>query len=116
VTNRSVDKAAIALPASIAGIALIVLVVLLAGTKAKATNPALGRYLSSECVTCHQISGAQTEGIPPIVGWPRTAFIAVMKSYRAKERDSTVMQTIASRLSDDEIMALAIYFETIEKK
>ncbi len=39
-----------------------------------------------------------------------------MKSYRAKERDSTVMQTIASRLSDDEIMALAIYFETIEKK
>jgi cytochrome c553 len=91
-------------------------VALMTGTSAEATSPALGRYLSSECVTCHQISGKESAGIPPIVGWPKAAFIAVLKSYRAKERDSDVMQTIASRLTDDEIAALAAYFETIEKK
>ena len=32
-------------------------------------DKALGEYLSSECVTCHQITG-RYEGIPPIVGWP----------------------------------------------
>ena len=30
-------------------------------------DKALGQFLSSECVTCHQITG-RYEGIPPIVG------------------------------------------------
>ncbi len=114
--RKRANRAMVAIPAIVAGMASIALVALLAGTKAKATSPALGRYLSSECVTCHQISGAESNGIPPIAGWPKAAFIAVLKSYRARERDSDVMQTIASRLTDDEITALAIYFETIEKK
>ena len=70
---------------------------------------ALGEYLSSECVTCHQISG-RYEGIPPIVGWPKTIFIEIMDEYRAKKRANPIMQTIAVRLSEEEIAALAAYF------
>lgn len=73
-------------------------------------DPALGAYLSSECVTCHQASGAQIGGVPAIVGWPPDQFVAVMNSYRDKHRDNPVMHNVASRLSDEEIAALAVYF------
>lgn len=70
---------------------------------------AFGEYLSSECVTCHQVSGRH-DGIPPIVGWPEESFVAIMNEYRHKKRSNAVMQTIAARLSDEELAALAAYF------
>ncbi len=78
-----------------------------------AGDRAFGEYLSSECVTCHQVSG-RFEGIPSIVGWPEESFVAVMKQYRAKERVNPVMQTIAGKLSEDEIAALAAYFGSLK--
>jgi cytochrome c553 len=75
-------------------------------------DKALGQYLSFECVTCHQISG-RYEGIPPIVGWPNTIFIEIMGEYRAKKRANPIMQTIAVRLSEEEIAALAAYFGSL---
>jgi mono/diheme cytochrome c family protein len=47
---------------------------LLATPATAAGDHALGEYLSSECVTCHQISG-KAQGIPPIVGWPAASFV-----------------------------------------
>jgi cytochrome c553 len=70
----------------------------------------LGQHLSSLCVTCHQITGQATGGVPPIIAWPQDQFIAVMQSYRAKDRDNQVMQSIATPLSDEDIAALAAYF------
>lgn len=72
----------------------------------------LGQYLSTECVTCHRSSGQAAQGIPLIVGWPEDQFIAVMNAYKAKERDNPVMQTIAGRLSGEDIAALAAFFGT----
>jgi cytochrome c len=74
---------------------------------------ALGEYLSSECVTCHRLSG-QVDGIPSIVGWSPDQFLAVMHAYKFKARDNVTMQTITARLSDDELAALAAYFATIK--
>ncbi len=73
-------------------------------------DAAFGEYLSGTCVTCHQVSGKATGGIPPIVAWPEDQFIAVMNSYRSKDRENQVMRTIAAALSDEEIAALAAYF------
>lgn len=72
-----------------------------------------GAYLSGTCVACHQISGAD-KGIPSITGWPTDAFVTVMFSYRARHRDNPVMQQIAGSLNNEEIAALAAYFETIK--
>src|SRR5688572_22368459 len=72
----------------------------------------LGQHLSSECVTCHQLSG-RFHGIPPIVGWPDASFIAIMNEYRSKTRTNPVMQNIAGKLSDEEIAALATYFGSL---
>lgn len=74
-----------------------------------AADPAFGQYLSSECVTCHRADGAD-KGIPPIVGWPTDQFVAVLKSYKVKDRPNEIMQTVAARLSNEEMEALAAYY------
>ncbi|MGI9513349.1 MAG: c-type cytochrome [Anderseniella sp.] len=75
-------------------------------------DPEYGQYLSSECVTCHQSSVAGT--IPPIAGMNEEGFISLMKLYRSKQLDNPTMQTVAMRLSDDDIAALAAYFSALK--
>lgn len=72
-------------------------------------DKALGEYLLAECVTCHQLTG-HSDGIPPIIGWPETGFVGVMSQFRNKNRHKPAMQTIAGRLSEEEIAAPAAYF------
>lgn len=86
--------------------------VLLAGAdtgSAAAGDAAFGEYLSGECVTCHRLDGTNT-GIPAIVGWPQDQFVAVLQSYKEKTRPNSVMQTIAGRLSKEDMEALAAYY------
>ncbi len=78
-----------------------------------AGNRALGEYLSSECVTCHQLTG-QFQGIPSIIGWPVATFIEVIDEYRQKKRNNPIMQTIAGRFSNEEVAALATYFGSLK--
>ena len=75
----------------------------------------LGEYLSSECVTCHQLSG-KYDGIPPIVGWPPESFVEILTDYREKRRENPVMRSIAVKFTDDEIAALAAYFGSLKAK
>ncbi len=77
---------------------------------ASAGDVELGKYLSEECVTCHQTSGRVTGGVPSIVGLPEDQFVALMNAYKDKQRDNPVMQNIAGRLGGDDIAALASYF------
>lgn len=72
-----------------------------------------GEYLGNECVTCHQASGAAS-GIPSITYWPEPRFVAAMHAYREGLRPHQVMQTIARRLTDEDIASLAAYFATID--
>jgi len=75
-------------------------------------DPEYGEYLSSECVSCHQIDGADT-GIPSITNWPIEDFVIAMHAYKDKKRVHPVMQMMAGRLSAEEIAGLAAYFEKV---
>ena len=66
--------------------------------------------VSDHCM--YELTG-QYQGIPPIVAWPEETFVAVMNGYRLKLRPNAVMQTIAGKLSDEEIAALAAYFGSL---
>lgn len=77
-------------------------------------NVEYGQYLSSTCVTCHQASG-DSSGIPPIINWPAEAFVTVLHAYKNKSRDNQVMQQITSALGNEEIAALAAYYESIQE-
>ncbi len=73
-------------------------------------DPAYGQYLSGTCVGCHK-PGGEGDGIPSITGWPTDVFVTVLNAYRIKSRKNPVMQQIAGSLSNEEIAALAAYFE-----
>lgn len=75
---------------------------------------AYGEYLASDCTACHQADGSD-KGIPSITGWPQEIFVIVMHAYKNKDRAHPVMQMMAGRLSNEEIAALAAYFEDAEK-
>lgn len=74
-----------------------------------------GEYLASECTTCHQRDGAAL-GIPSITHWPEDRFVVAMHAYREGLRPHQVMQTVARRLDNEEIAALAAYFATIDDR
>jgi cytochrome c len=80
-------------------------------SSAAATDIELGRYLATECMTCHR---AATAGgaIPNIFGMAETTFAEFIKGYRDGKLPNPVMQNIARRLTDQEIAALARYFAT----
>ena len=73
-----------------------------------------GEYLASECTTCHQADGSD-EGMPSITGWPAEDFVVAMHAYKVKHRPHPVMQMMAGKLSNEEIAALAAYFESVDK-
>ncbi|MEQ8824687.1 MAG: c-type cytochrome [Filomicrobium sp.] len=77
-------------------------------------DPEFGEYLSGECLTCHQPSGAN-KGIPSIIGWPTEDFVIAMHAYKTQSRKHPVMRMIAGRLSDEEIASLAAFFQTKTK-
>jgi cytochrome c len=76
-------------------------------------DPAYGQYLSGECTTCHQADGG-ADGIPSIIGWPVEDFVLAMHAYKKKIRQNPAMNMMASRLSDEEIAALAAYFNALQ--
>jgi cytochrome c len=76
---------------------------------------AYGEYLSTACVTCHQLTGIDN-GIPSIVGWDQKSFIHTLRSYQSKQRKNPVMQMITEPMTDEEMEALAAYFATIKPK
>lgn len=73
----------------------------------------LGEYLSSECTTCHQNNGA-SDAIPTIAGWPASFMVMVLEQYRVGERQNPVMRSVVQNLNEEEIAALAAWFEQVE--
>jgi len=74
----------------------------------------LGRYLASECMTCHR-AGTATSTIPNLFGVAEATLAETLIAYRDKRLANPVMQNIAGRLSDDDIASLALYFATTTK-
>ena len=73
-----------------------------------------GRYLATECLTCHR-GGTAGGAIPNIFGMAEAKFATLVKAYRNKQLPNPVMQSVASRLKDDEIDALAHFFSTTKR-
>lgn len=72
-----------------------------------------GEYLGAECLACHRRDGSAS-GVPSITGWPVEVFVTAMHAYKTRARSNPVMQTMAGRLSDEEIASLALYFSELE--
>ena len=83
-------------------------------TLAQKADLEFGRYLATECMTCHR-SAIAGVAIPNIFGMAEPRFIVLIKAYRDKQLPNPVMQSVASRLKDEEIEALAHFFSVTKK-
>ena len=72
-----------------------------------------GAYLAGECVTCHKKKGAGS-GIPVIAGINAKTFVQKINGYRNKTLKNKVMQMIAKRLDEEQILSLAAYFSSLK--
>lgn len=71
---------------------------------------AYGAYLASECAACHLPGRDSASGVPAIDGLGRDEMIRALFQYRVGARPNQAMVTVAARLGDEEILALAAYF------
>lgn len=79
-----------------------------------ASDRALGEYLSAECATCHVGSAPKAGAIPALAGMPADQFTALMMAYRRGDRDNAAMRNVAKQLSEEDIAALAAYYEGLK--
>ena len=71
-----------------------------------------GEYLSGECVACHSQTGVD-KGIPSINGLDAEGFATIILAYKSGDIKHPVMQMVASRLDEEQIASLAVYFATL---
>ena len=70
--------------------------------------------MANNCAGCHGTDGiVENSALISIAGLKADVFIQTMKDFRSDERSSTIMRNVALALTDDEISAMAQYFETL---
>lgn len=79
-----------------------------------AADRVLGEYLSAECATCHAGTAPKAGAIPTLVGMPADQFTALIMTYRSGIRDNAAMRNIAKQLSEEDVAALAAYYEGLK--
>ena len=71
-----------------------------------------GEYLSSGCLTCHQLQG-ESNGIPSIVGLDAEYLATLLQAFKSKELENQAMQMVAGQLDDEQIASLSVYFASL---
>jgi cytochrome c553 len=97
------------------GAAVLAAAVPLAPGHGTAKDLELGRYLAAECLTCHRAATASS-AIPNIFGLPEEHFTEAIRAYRDKKLPNPIMQSVAGRLTDEDIASLALYFATVRRR
>jgi len=87
-------------------------------TFAEPVNPmADGSAMAWQCAPCHGTNGQQfLEAMPPLAGMPAKQFTKAMLAYRDGTRAAVIMDRVARGFTDEEIHAMAVWFENQPKK
>lgn len=85
------------------------------GVAASAADPKqlrYGEHLSQECSSCHRRDGVDN-GIPSILGMKADHFVETLKYYQSGARTNAVMVSVARSLDEEQMRALAAYYESL---
>lgn len=74
----------------------------------------LGRYLATQCLTCHR-SATADGAIPNIFGMAAPRSTTLLKAYRDKQLPNPIMQSVAGSLKGEDIEALAAHFAVTKR-
>jgi len=76
------------------------------------TTDPKGLMVAQTCAGCHGTKGyIEDSAYVPLAGMPRERFITAMGSFADGSRPSTLMGPLARAFTDEEIAAMADYFE-----
>lgn len=88
-----------------------------AAQTAAAADASAGKHKASQCMTCHGVNGISTTPLVPNLAGQKEAYIVkALKDFRDGKRDNSIMQSMASNLSDDDIADLAAFFSSLSPK
>ena len=81
------------------------------------TSEAVGRgaTLALNCTMCHGVKGMSVSNSPNLAGQYPEVVIKQLHDYRAGHRRSPIMEAMAQRLSDRDILDLASYYAYLPK-
>jgi sulfide dehydrogenase cytochrome subunit len=93
---------------------ILLLAMLLAASATDAAEPAARRpdveRLAHACAGCHGTYGHSIAPTPAIAGLPEQAFLAAMREFKSGQRVSSAMNRIAKAYMDDDLSAMAQFF------
>lgn len=73
-----------------------------------------GELLTTSCFSCHSIDLEGAGNMPNLVGYPRDLMISQMQAFKDGSRPGTIMNRHAKGYTDEEIVMMADYFDTIQ--
>ena len=83
-----------------------------------ADTPLPGKDKAETCLGCHAIEGYNnvypTYKVPKVAGQNADYIISALKAYRNKDRVHETMHANASGLTDQDIIDIAKYFESLK--
>ena len=90
----------------------LITTVLLASSAAIAG--AQGDTIAYTCNGCHGTDGVSKGAVPTLKGMPADYHAKTLKDFKANKRPSTIMGRIAKGYSDEELNAVAEYYESLK--
>ncbi|HET7371490.1 MAG TPA: cytochrome c, partial [Gammaproteobacteria bacterium] len=82
-------------------------------------DPAQGKIKSQTCLGCHGIEGYTTVypeyPVPKLAGQHAAYIVSALKEYASGKRSFATMQAQASALSEQDMLDIAAYFESLAK-
>ena len=96
-------------------IAVIFVLLLLAGSAQAGDEPTKGAALAVVCSDCHGEDGKGVGDIPGIAGLDAATHVQFLKAFKSGERTSEddVMQEYAGELTDQEMADVAAYYASL---
>ena len=93
-------------------------IIILFASASMADTPLPGKDKAETCLGCHAIEGYNnvypTYKVPKVAGQNADYIISALKAYRNKDRVHETMHANASALTDQDIIDIAKYFESLK--
>ena len=93
-------------------------IMILFASAGAADTPLPGKDKAETCLGCHAIEGYNnvypTYKVPKVAGQNADYIISALKAYRNKDRVHETMHANASALTDQDIIDIAKYFESLK--
>jgi cytochrome c553 len=67
---------------------------------------------ASSCSGCHAASSNVQTPVPPLNGRPADGIVAQLTAFKSGQRKGTIMDRIAKGFSEEEIRAIATWYES----